>query len=1166
MKKVSVVLLLFLLLWALPCGGAWAAEIVDSGTCGAQGDNLTWTLDSDGVLTISGTGEMADYDGPEPGDGVYYTPWGGGISSLIIDDGVTSIGDNAFVDCRSLTSVTIGDGVTSIPVAAFYRCCDLTNVTIGNGVNSIGLYAFYQCNSLTSVTIGNGVTIIEDNAFEECDSLTSVTIPDSVISIGGSAFAWCTNLTNVTIGNGVTSIGGSAFAWCTNLTSVTIGYGVTSIGWGAFGFPLPEEDGYENSNSNLQDVYYNGTAKLWSRISISEGNDPLLNATLHCKDVAIGGIVDHGTFCAEGSNILTWTLDSEGVLVISGTGWMEDFLESDESDELYEYIPHQRPWEEYIESHAIKAVIIGSGVINIGGYAFAGCSSLTSVTIPTSVTSIGCDAFNGCSGLTGVYISNLATWCNINFGYYESNPLIYAHNLYLDETLIKDLVIPDGVTYIGDYAFFGCRSLTSVTIPNSVTSIGGSAFEGCSGLTSVRIPDSVNIIKGKAFKGCYNLADVTIPDRFTVKITSQPQDYYGRAGTVAKLKVGARGDGLTYQWYYKKPGATYFYKCTSDSATTDTYSMTISNNHDGYKYYCVVTDSYKKTAKTDTITVRVAPPPAITAQPADYAGFIGSTARFSVSVSGEGLTYQWYYSYDGGTTWKTSPASGNKTAQLSVPVTADRNGYRYRCVIKDKYGSTVTSNAAVLTAQTVAKITGQPRDYSGKIGSTIRFTTTAQGDGLTYQWYYKKTGSSSFTASTVSAAKKATFTMTMAAKYDGWQYYCVVADKYGNCVQSDTVTIHNTSTPLKIVTQPADIGSDTESTAVFSVTAQGEGLTYQWYYSYDGGTNWKTSPASGNDTARLSVQVTAGRDGYRYRCVIKDKYGSSVTSNAAALTAYTPLAITTQPVDFTGAVGSTIRFTVKATGDDLTYQWYYKKPSSSSFVKSTLAAGTKAVFTMTMADKYNGWQYYCVVTDAHGRTVSTNTVKINCVQMPLSILVQPEDFRGTVGSTIRFTVAAQGDELTFQWYFKRAGETTFNKSTVAAAKKATFTMTMAEKYDGWQYYCIVTDAYGQAAQTDTVTIHLSRPLQIVSLPTDVTGSVGDVARFKVKATGDGLTYQWYYNKPGATYFYKCTSASGTTDTYGITLNSKHDGYRYYCIVTDAYGNSLRTNTVTVHLE
>ena len=256
MKKrlLSILLAAVMLLTMLPLGlveTAWAAS---SGTCG---DKLTWSLSDDGTLTISGTGKMKDY-----GDnyGMSVAPWYVGssqVKTVIIEDGVTSIGDRAFDGCTKLTrvvipdsvtsigyssfrgcyslpSVAIPDSVTSIGDSAFAYCKALTGITLSGSVTSIGSCAFQSCDSLTSVTMQNGVTDIGDNAFTYCKNLTSVTIPNSVKTIGTSAFYNCAGLTRVTIPGSVTRIEQDTFKGCSGLTSVTISDGVTSIESGAF--------------------------------------------------------------------------------------------------------------------------------------------------------------------------------------------------------------------------------------------------------------------------------------------------------------------------------------------------------------------------------------------------------------------------------------------------------------------------------------------------------------------------------------------------------------------------------------------------------------------------------------------------------------------------------------------------------------------------------------------------------------------------------------------------------------------------------------------------------------------------------------------------------------------------------------------------------------------
>ena len=188
---------------------------------------------------------------------------------------------------------------------------------------------------------------------------------------------------------------------------------------------------------------------------------------------------------------LTWTyVDATKTLTISGTGTMWDYDTGD------------TPWY-YSYRSTIQTIFIQEGVTHIGGRAFQNCFSLTSINIPNSVTSIASRAFEGCGNLTSVHITDLAAWCNITFdsGLY-ANPLCYAHHLYLNNQEITNLIIPEGMTSIGDFAFQNCTGLTSITIPNSVTDIGHNAFEGCRSLTSITIPNSVTSIGNYAFYKC----------------------------------------------------------------------------------------------------------------------------------------------------------------------------------------------------------------------------------------------------------------------------------------------------------------------------------------------------------------------------------------------------------------------------------------------------------------------------------------------------------------------------------------------------------------------------------------------------------------------------------------------------------------------------------------
>ena len=361
------------------------------------------------------------------------------LTSVTIPNSVTSIGNEAFRFCSGLTSVTIPNSVTSIGGSAFVGCSGLTSVTIPNSVTSIGNEAFGFCSGLTSVTIPNSVTSIGDYAFYDCDGLTSVTIGNSVTEIGEYAFQGCDGLTSVTIPNSVTSIGYSAFGGCNGLTSVTIGNSVTSIGYGAF--------------SSCSDL---------TRIKVESGNS-VYDSRENCN-----AIIETAT-----NTLIT---GCKNTIIPNSVTEIGD--------------------DAFFGCSGLTSITIPNSVTSIGYEAFSYCTGLTSVTIPNSVTSIGYRAFYKCSGLTSVIIPNSVT----SIGGWA----------FCDCSGLTSVIIPNSVTSIGNEAFSFCSGLTSVTIGNSVTEIGPGAFSGCSGLTSVTIPNSVTSIGGSAFVGCSGLTSIKV--------------------------------------------------------------------------------------------------------------------------------------------------------------------------------------------------------------------------------------------------------------------------------------------------------------------------------------------------------------------------------------------------------------------------------------------------------------------------------------------------------------------------------------------------------------------------------------------------------------------------------------------------------------------------------
>ena len=319
---------LFTFLFALlsACTFSAYAAIVD-GTCG---DNLTWTLNTkDSTLTISGTGEMTDYDFSSSAPWKDYTIY---IKYVTLPDGLTSIGDWAFSGCEGLTSVTIPNSVTSIGARAFSSCKGLTSVTIGNSVTEIGWGVFEGCSSLTSITISNSVKSIGERAFAYCSSLTSITIPNSVTSIGESVFEGCEGLTSVTLGDSVTSIGSYVFADCSGLTSITIPNSVTSIGDYAFsGCSGLTSITIPNSVTSIGNQAFRSCTGLTSvtlgNSVTSIGEDAFDNCSKVREVTAYMPTPPAATTCSLDQTVCTLNVPADYVAIYSNTIWWEDFKE-----------------------------------------------------------------------------------------------------------------------------------------------------------------------------------------------------------------------------------------------------------------------------------------------------------------------------------------------------------------------------------------------------------------------------------------------------------------------------------------------------------------------------------------------------------------------------------------------------------------------------------------------------------------------------------------------------------------------------------------------------------------------------------------------------------------------------------------------------------------------
>lgn len=573
---------------------------------------LNWSLEN-GVLTVSADPEatdkkMADFSYNSKDAWLNYKD---DITGVVIADGVENIGNYAFAGCKNLQSADIPTGVTGIGVGAFSDCAALRRAAIPAGVTSIARSTFYNCASLTNVSIPASVTSISGYAFYGCAALSdieysgtrggwteiSVSTGNEALSsaelhcassagtwgdlkwtldaegvltisgsgkmdnfIMGSSDAWQEDkgsITELRIADGVTSIGSVAFLGCSALRCAEIPESVTEIGTYAF-----------YGCSSLSDVIYAGSESTWDDIVVGVENTPLQNAVFHFN----GSFYATGTWAGR----FSWTLDSEGLLTISGSGSMENFPTGSLS-----------AWQKY--RGRIVDVMIAEGAASIGGAAFSGCRNLESVTFPASVTAVGKDAFTECGSLRAIfYNGSLESWDEINIaegnealarekvradthaftvsfnsnggsGSFASQKKIPGKSLtlasgipsrvgwfflgwaetadataptYLPGDLFKkdadttlfavwtmpewdepDLVLPAALTVIGEEAFANCAFHYAV-VPEGATEIRSGAFSGCGDLLYIAIPQSCTSIDANAFDGVIDLSILGAPGSY----------------------------------------------------------------------------------------------------------------------------------------------------------------------------------------------------------------------------------------------------------------------------------------------------------------------------------------------------------------------------------------------------------------------------------------------------------------------------------------------------------------------------------------------------------------------------------------------------------------------------------------------------------------------------
>lgn len=516
--------LLFSLMALLTIGVSVQAE---SGTCGT---NLTWVYDN-GTLTISGTGEMDSYEYLGALDAPWYNSLKSSITTVVVEEGVTSIGARAFKYLENMTSVSLPSTVTSIGSYAFLGSTKLATITIPANVTTLGKGAFQGASGLESITLPNGLLYINELVFNGCNNLSSITIPSTVTTIGANAFQSCTSLTTVNIPASVTNIGGAVFMYCDHLQAINVSAdnpSYSSIN-GVF---------YDKAKTRLMQYPAASTA---TSCVIPEGVTTV-NAYAFYNSVNLTSISIPSTLTTLGTAAFSGCKNWEGSVVLPnamtsipndafrgcekltsislpsslttlGTSVFQDCKAWQGAITIPSGVTNI-VWNAFRGCSSLTAVTLGDNVTSIGDYAFYGCSQLTSINIPAGVTSIGGQAFANCPCLTGLTISasneNYLTEDGVLFNKTKTTLYIYPAG-----KTATGYTVPETVTTISSGGFSGLSHLKDLTLPEGLTTFGSRVFENATSLETVNIPVGITYLSERTFAGCTNLRHLTLPEGFT---------------------------------------------------------------------------------------------------------------------------------------------------------------------------------------------------------------------------------------------------------------------------------------------------------------------------------------------------------------------------------------------------------------------------------------------------------------------------------------------------------------------------------------------------------------------------------------------------------------------------------------------------------------------------
>lgn len=674
-RLITTIILLSIFIFLVPLS-ANAADFSANGTCG---NDAAWELTEEGILVISGTGPMENYSAEDK------VPWysiKNKILGVIVEEGITEVGNYSFFWCTSLMDVSLPDTVTRI-----------------------GSFAFNYCKNLNSITFPANLTHIEEFSFCGCSKIAAITIPCTVKKIGNGAFKGCFNLTDVTLSEGISHIGEDTFSYCHKLPSIIIPESVTYIGTGVFDYcdcltSIVVKQGNPIYSNDESGVLFNKDGSILIKTppglsgsyTIPTGVETITDSSfLNCSKLinitipnTVTKIENVGFFgCNSLTNmILPDSVTSMGESIFADCTALKEIILPSNINQI--------PYGTFINCQSLTHIIIPEGVTTLFDQSFQSCTSLKLLHIPSSVTNIGRQAFWNCVALDDVYFGGTqAQWKSIQIDSY--NGLLQSSKFHYNsipkpsiqhQTSQQNIIAGKQAVFFVEVSGSGLKYQWEYSHNNGIT--WKNSPLSSSKTATLNVPATIG---RNAYQYRCKITDFTGNTLYSdsaylyvLGIKSQPVTQKIKSGKTADFTVKATGCDLTYRWQYKAPTSNTWLNSDLPSCKTMTLQVPATLWRNGYQYRCKIMDSSNNVKFSNASYLYIL---GIKKQPTATSARRGTTAEFSVEATGHNLTYLWQYKSPTSTNWINTPLPGCKASKLQVPATLWRNGYQYRCKVTD---------------------------------------------------------------------------------------------------------------------------------------------------------------------------------------------------------------------------------------------------------------------------------------------------------------------------------------------------------------------------------------------------------------------------------------------------------------------------------------------------